>query len=110
MRLHSACEHPVIDERCHHLVTGCAKSGFGINLHHGVSNTIKELVNAAGFRAKREENGCFHHIDKEFNDRQRRMRPDLIICDLPGPNRKIILDISNMKSTHSSQCSNMHDN
>jgi hypothetical protein len=89
-------EHPVIDERCHHLVTGCAKSGFGINLHHGVSNTIKELVNAAGFRAKREENGCFYHIDREFNDRQRRMRPDLSIFDLPGPYRKVILDVSNI--------------
>ena len=89
-------EHPVIDDRCHHLVTGCAKSGFGINLHHGVTNTIKELVNAAGFRAKREENGCFYHIDREFNDRQRKMRPDLSIFDLPGPYRKVILDISNI--------------
>ena len=54
------------------------------------------MVNAAGFRAKREENGCFNNIDREFNDRQRRMRPDLSIFDLPGPNRKIILDISNI--------------
>ena len=54
------------------------------------------MVNAAGFRAKREENGCFNNIYREFNDRQRRMRPDLSIFDLPGPNRKIILDISNI--------------
>ena len=53
-------------------------------------------VNAPGFRAKREENGFFNNIDREFNDRQRRMRPDLSIFDLPGPNRKIILDISNI--------------
>ena len=89
-------EHPIIDERCHHLVTGCAKSGFGINLHHGVTNTIKEMVNAAGFRAKREENGCFQNILEEFNDHQRKMRPDLSIFDLPGPSRKVILDISNI--------------
>ena len=37
--------------------------GIGQIIHHGVLNTIKELVNAAGFRAKREENGCFYHID-----------------------------------------------
>ena len=54
------------------------------------------MVNAAGFRAKREENGCFYHIDREFNDRQRRMRLDLSIFDLPGPYRNVILDIYNM--------------
>ena len=67
--------------------------GIGQMLHHGLSNTIKELVNAAGFRAKREENGCFYHID-----RQRRMRPDLSIFDFPGPYRKVILDVSNICS------------
>ena len=39
---------------------------------------------------------CFYHIDREFNDRQRRMRLDLSIFDLPGPYRNVILDIYNI--------------
>jgi len=38
-----------------------------------------------------EENDCFHHIN-----RQRRMRPDLSIFDLPGPYRKGILGVTNI--------------
>jgi len=89
-------EHPVIDDRCHHIITSCPKNAFGMNLHNAVSNTIKEAVNAAGFRAKREEVGCFQNVIDEFSERERRMRPDLTVFDLPGSHRKVIIDVSNI--------------
>ena len=41
-------KHPVLDERCHHIVTGCHKNGCGINLHHAEANLLKEM--AGSFR------------------------------------------------------------
>ena len=86
---------PIIDDRTHHLVTGCPKLALGMNIHNSVCNTIKELANSAGIRAKREQFGAFQNIFVAgFTDKQRNMRPDLSLFDLPFDPRNVILDIS----------------
>ena len=88
-------KHPVIDNLAHHLTTACPKQAFGINIHNAVCNTLKELANSAGIRAKREQVGAFQNIFVPgFTDKQRNMRPDLSLYDLPMNYRNIILDIS----------------
>jgi hypothetical protein len=66
-----------------------------MNIHNSVCNTIKELANSAGIRAKREQVGAFQNIFVAgFTDKQRNMRPDLSLFDLPFDPRNVILDIS----------------
>ena len=89
-------EHPLLDERVHHTITNCPKEGVGIKLHHEMSNTLKDLANACGIRAQREEVNCFQSIlnNVHFTDKEKRYRPDLSLFDMPGSHRKVILDIS----------------
>jgi len=92
-------EHPLIDEKCHHLITGCNKSAFGIKIHHACALAIKDLVQSAGFRAKTEEVGTFQDYTGTgiLSEVEKRMRGDVTIFDLPGGFRKTILDVSNTK-------------
>ncbi len=86
---------PIIDDRTHHLITGCPKLALGMNIHNSVCNTIKELANSAGIRAKREQVGAFQNVFVPgFTAKQRNMRPDLSLFDLPFEPRNVILDIS----------------
>ena len=89
-------EHPLLDERVHHAITNCPKEGVGIKLHQEMSNTLKDLANACGIRAQREEVNCFQSIlnNVHFTDKEKRYRPDLSLFDMPGSHRKVILDIS----------------
>jgi len=87
-------EHPVIDERCLHHVTGCKKQGMGIRLHHSIALTFKDLSQSSGFRAKTEEVGTFLEFNNLLTQAQQRMRGDVTIFDLPGGFKKTILDIS----------------
>ena len=86
--------HPLIDENCLHLVTGCKKQGMGIRLHHSIALTLKDLSQSAGFRAKTEEFGTFIEFNNLLTAAQMRMRGDVTIFDLPGGFRKTILDVS----------------
>jgi hypothetical protein len=66
-----------------------------MNIHNSVCNTIKELANSAGIRAKREQVGAFQNVFVPgFTAKQRNMRPDLSLFDLPFEPRNVILDIS----------------
>ena len=97
MRRANAREHPLIDEKCHHLITGCNKSAFGIKIHHATALAIKDLAQSAGFRAKTEEVGTFQDYTGILSEVEKRMRGDVTIFDLPGGFRKTILDVSNTK-------------
>ena len=88
-------QHPIVDSRAHHLITGCPKTAFGSNIHNAICNTIKELANSAGIRVKREQVGAFQNIYVPgLTDTQRNMRPDLSLFDLPMSRRNVVLDIS----------------
>ena len=87
-------EHPVIDDRCLHNVTGCKKQGMGIRLHHSIALTFKDLSQSCGFRAKTEEFGTFLEFNNLLTLAQQRMRGDVTVFDLPGGFRKTILDVS----------------
>ena len=78
-------EHPLPDERVHHAITNCPKEGVGVKLHHEMSNTLKDLANACGIRAQREEVNCFQSIlnNVNFTDKEKRYRPDLSLFDMP---------------------------
>lgn len=87
--------HPLIDDHTHHLITACPKLALGMNIHNSVCNTIKELANSAGIRAKREQVGAFQNIFVPgFTDKQRNMRPDLSLFNLPFQAPNVVLDIS----------------
>ena len=85
-------EHPLLDECVHHAITNCPKEGVGIKLYHEMSNTFKDLANACGIRAQREEVNCFQSIlnNVHFTDKEKRYRPDLSLFDMPGSHRKVI--------------------
>jgi len=91
-------EHPLLYERVHNAITNCPKEGVGIKLHHEMSNTLKDLANACGIRAQREEVNCFQSIlnNVHFTDKEKRYRPDLSLFDMPGSHRKVIFDISSI--------------
>ena len=61
-----------------------------------MSNTLKDLANACGILAQREEVNCFQSIlnNVHFTDKEKRYLPDLSLFDMPGSHRKVILDIS----------------
>ncbi len=66
-----------------------------MNIHNSVCNTIKELANSAGIRAKREQVGAFQNVFVPgFTDKQRNMRPDLSLFYLPFQAPNVVLDIS----------------
>jgi hypothetical protein len=83
MRRANVREHPLIDEKCHHLITGCNKSAFGIKIHHATALAIKDLAQSAGFRAKTEEVGTFQDYTGILSEVEKRMRGDVTIFDLP---------------------------
>jgi hypothetical protein len=87
---------PTVDNNCFHFITGCPKSAFGMNIHNGVCNTLKELANAVGLRAKREPFGVFRDIFVDgITDTQQNMRPDLIVYNGMGTRVDVVLDVSN---------------
>ena len=88
-------EHPVIDERGHHLITACNKAAMGIRIHHACALAIKDLAQSAGFRAKTEEVGTFREYNGLLTETEKKMRGDVTIFDLPGGFKKTILDVSN---------------
>ena len=73
-------QHPVIDDRCHHIVTGCNKNGNGINLHHTVCNVIVECAGCLGINARREE-ACFNRAPGVLS----RKKTDITLKHMPGP-------------------------
>ena len=85
--------HPVIDSRCHHIITGCNKNGSGINLHHALSNVLKEMAGTLGIRAKREE-ACFNNVQDGTHSAK---KCDVSFFDMPGPGpTKHVLDVSSI--------------
>ena len=67
-----------------------------MNIHNGVCNTLKELANAVGLRAKREPFGVFRDIFVDgITDTQQNMRPDLIVYNGMGTRVDVVLDVSN---------------
>ena len=82
---------PLVDSHCHHLITGCPKTGCGIKIHHAQANTFKELGNMFGIMSTREENGLFRDANGDIIPK----RPDVSYHDRPGEHPIHLLDISN---------------
>ena len=36
--------HPVIDDRCHHIITACPKKQFGLEIHNAAVNTLSQSM------------------------------------------------------------------
>ena len=80
--------HPLLDLRGHHLMTGCGKHGYRHATHDGLVTELHQILNYLGIRNRVEETRCFQLAHPDSN-----RRPDISI--LPGPftNTKIVTDI-----------------
>ena len=88
-------QHPVIDERAHHCITGCPKRRLGGDIHDAVVHTLGTCFNALGYGMRKEVNNLFTHVQGDFTEQERRMRPDLFIKDIAYPNlRGCLVDVS----------------
>ena len=74
--------NPVIDNRCHHMLTSCSKMAFGLRVHNSVLNTLKECLQSGGLLVTREPTNMFQNVfvaDSQFTDKEKNMRPDLYV-------------------------------
>ena len=84
----------MLDQKGHHLATGCGREGMRHRTHDFLALQICNLCNYGGFYTKREEHGCFKETDADDNK-----RPDISIMN-PLPHqvqqdqRKLVLDVS----------------
>jgi hypothetical protein len=73
-------KNPEVDKRCHHLLTSCPKTAFGLRVHNSVLNTMKECLQSAGLLVKREPMDMFQSVfTTGFTEKERNMRPDLSV-------------------------------
>jgi len=70
--------HPPLDLRGHHLMTGCGKHGYRHATHDGLVTELHQILNYLGIRNRVEETRCFQQAHPNSN-----RRPDISI--LPGP-------------------------
>jgi hypothetical protein len=88
-------QHPIIDERAHHCITGCPKKRLGGDIHDAVVRTLGTCFNALGYGTRKEVCNMFSHVEGDFTEQERRMRPDLLIKDIIYPNmRGCVVDVS----------------
>jgi hypothetical protein len=78
-----------LDHRGHHLATGCGCDGTRHNTHDSTVTVMKDLLSFAGIKSIKEEKRCFQDVEIGY-----RKRPDLSVLNLPGTNKKVLLDIS----------------
>ena len=74
--------NPVIDNRCHHMLTSCSKMAFGLRVHNSVLNTLKECLQSGGLLVTREPSNMFQNVfdaDSQFTEKEKNMRPDLYV-------------------------------
>ena len=74
--------NPVIDNRCHHMLTSCSKMAFGLRVHNSVLNTLKECLQSGGLLVTREPTNMFQNVfdaDSQFTEKEKNMRPDLYV-------------------------------
>jgi len=74
--------NPVIDNRCHHMLTSCSKMAFGLRVHNSVLNTLKECLQSGGLLVTREPTNMFQNVfdaDLQFTEKEKNMRPDLYV-------------------------------
>jgi hypothetical protein len=84
--------HPVIDQRCHHLLTGCGKDRCRVIAHDDQVATWSSILSYLGMRTKKEEGGLFHDLDPDDNH-----KPDISIVNPPPGScstAPLLLDIS----------------
>ena len=56
--------------------------------HTALEYVVKDLLNCAGIKARREETGCFRGADENNNN-----RPDLSIWNMPQREGKVVVDV-----------------
>ena len=87
--------HPLIDPKCHHCITACNKTAMGLVTHNAVLGAISDCARAAGLQTKKEEHGLFERdYNGELTDKEKRMRADLTVRGVSGPNNTVVLDVS----------------
>ncbi len=88
-------QSPIIDERGHHLITGCNKRSFGMAAHNAVVHALNTCFHALGYSTKKEPDQLFTFVNGDFTEIQRNLRPDLLIRDINHANlRGCAVDVS----------------
>jgi hypothetical protein len=68
---------------------------MGIVTHNAVVVAISDCARSAGLQTKKEEHGIFErNYDGELTDKEKRLRADLTVRGVSGPNNTILLDVS----------------
>ena len=82
----SCARHPYLDDKGHHLATGCGKHGHRNNTHDSLKYEMKSILSYCGLHTVLEERNLFAHSD---------IRPDISVNNPPRTvHPKLLLDIT----------------
>jgi hypothetical protein len=63
--------------------------------HNAVIEAISDCAQSAGLHTKKEEHGLFErNHDGELTEKEKRMRTDLTVRGVSGPDKTLVLDVS----------------
>ena len=86
MRCDCNKRRPAVDDRGHHLITGCARLGARQATHNALCAEIKNFMGVNGIRSRLEETECFGSDTNK--------RPDISIYEGQISDKKVILDVT----------------
>jgi hypothetical protein len=81
--------NPLLDERGHHISTGCGREGYRIMTHDAVKSCIKDMFNCSGVKTREEVAQCFREANPDDNK-----RPDLLFYNVEGYSKKVVGDVA----------------